>query len=538
MEEYKQPKKESENQPEIIASRPPVRPVRRAVRDVSGEVVKPVAPKPVETVKPVAAKPVETAATVVSESAQAAKPAKQRNPVESKPEPVIRPSTSQPGASQNVTPAKPAGQGAVRRPKLTVVTDTPTAMIDTDLASKKAPSNLTRDVFAPEAGGEDEKPVLGKAKKKKKEKVPLPPDRGGVISSVVKALVYISFVLVVSGFLAVYGIRLANDVFAFVKDEITVEVTIADDATLEEVSELLYENGLVENANWFRLYTSFKYRDKDLNFVGGTYTLQSTMNYNAFISTLTPKQGRAIVSILIPEGYTVDQIIDLLVSEGIGTREGYVEAIQEYDYNYEFLDKLEALELSNERKYRLEGYLFPAKYDFYADSSEIAVVDKMLAAFQENFMEENYDRLTELGLTLDEAVTLASIIQREAYYSTDMYYISAVFHNRLNSSSFPKLQSDATVQYALPEHKEELTAEDLKVDSPYNTHVVDGLPIGAICNPGTEAISAALYPEDKDQIKYYYFVAGVDGYSLFATNLTEHNNNMARVEQQKASGRT
>lgn len=380
-------------------------------------------------------------------------------------------------------------------------------------------------------------PSLKKGKKRDERPVEIR-DRGGIIVSVLKALIYIAFVLVISGFLAIYGIRMVNDVFAFVKDEMTAEITVESGATLEEVADLLYSEGIIENADWFTLYTGFKYRDRELEFVSGTYTVNSTMNYNTLIAQLTPKSGRVIRSILIPEGYTVDQIIDLLVSEGIGTREGYVNAIQNYDYNYEFLDVLDSIELKSGRKYRLEGYLFPAKYDFYQDSGEIAVIDKMLAAFQANFTQEYYDRLTELDMNMDEIITLASIIEREAQYSSDMYYISGVFHNRLNNSAaFPYLGSDATVQYALPEHKAELTKEDLAVDSPYNTHKYPGLTPGAICNPGMDAITAALYPEDKLMetrgVKSYYFVAGIDGYSLFASNEREHQNNIAKVEADK-----
>ncbi len=401
------------------------------------------------------------------------------------------------------------------------------------------------------------------AKKQKKKKADSRPvevqDRGGVVVSVIKALVYIAFVLVVSGFLAVYGIRVANDIFAFVKDDVTVEVTIGEDATLQEVAEILCEEGLIEDAKWFELYTGYRYRDRTLEFVGGTYTLNSTMNYNTLISSLMPKSGREIVSILIPEGYNVDQIIDLLVSEGIGTREGYVQAIQNYDYNYEFLDVLDSIETKSGRRYRLEGYLFPAKYDIYRDSSEIAVIDKMLAAFQANFTDTYSDRLTELDMNMDEVITLASIIQSEARYSSDMYYISGVFHNRLNNAgTFPTLDSDATVLYALIdeavpkedlgkespyaekyEHKADLTKEDLKVNNPYNTYRNKGLTPGAICNPGLEAITAALYPEDKlleeRGVKSYYFVAGVDGYSLFGANEGEHDANISKVAADKAA---
>ncbi len=404
------------------------------------------------------------------------------------------------------------------------------------------------------AGKKDEKAEKATQKDKKAEKVPAESaaesaeavpvketvDGGGILISVLKAVVYIAFVLVVSGFLAIYGIRVANDIFAFVKDDMTVEVTITEGMNLEDVSELLYEKGLIENADWFRIYMEFKEKGEVDAFVPGTYTLNSTMNYNTLFSSLTPRAGRAVISVTIPEGFTVDQIIDLLVEKGIGTREGYVDAIQNYDYNYKFMDVLKSIELKDGRKYRLEGYLYPNTYEFYQDSGEIAVVDKMLNEFEKQFLAEYSDRLTELGRNMDEILVLASMIEREALKPEDMGYISAVFHNRLNNSaSFPYLQSDATVQYALGKHKEDLTQADLEIDDPYNTHVYKGLPPGAICNPGFDAIFAALYPEDKLMqergVKSYYFVAGVDGYSIFAADLPEHNRNVAKVKADRES---
>lgn len=442
-----------------------------------------------------------------------------------------RPATSAPSRARRM----PSGT-AQQKPKTPV--QAPAAPAPEKQEAKPSVKDAVQALFS----DKKERKVEEEPKKEKASKKESKTDRGGIVVSVLKALVYIAFVLVVSGFLAVYGIRVANDIFAFVKDEVTVEVTVEEGDTLADIADMLYNEGLVENADWFRIYTEFKYRKSTLEFVPGTYTLNSTMNYKEYITMLTPRGGRTIVSVLIPEGFTVDQIIDLLVEKGIGTREGYIDAIQNYDYNYEFLDVLDSIEKKEGRKYRLEGYLFPAKYDVYQDSSEIAVVDKMLAAFQANFTEVYNDRLTELNMNMDEVIILASIIQREAHFSSDMYYISGVFHNRLNNSAnFPFLGSDATVQYALPEHKEELTKEDLAVDSPYNTHLYKGLTPGAICNPGLEAITAALYPEDKLMesrgVKSYYFVAGYDGYSIFGATASEHAANIAKVAADKEAAK-
>ncbi|MPN08280.1 hypothetical protein SDC9_155562 [bioreactor metagenome] len=225
---------------------------------------------------------------------------------------------------------------------------------------------------------------------------------------------------------------------------------------------------------------------------------------------------------------TVDEIIDMLVSNGIGTREKYIDAIQNYDYKYTFMDNIDFASLSSDRKYRLEGYLYPDTYQFYSDSGEVAVIDKFLSNFEGKFTQAKYDRIKELGMTLDQVITLASIIQKEAKFYSEFANVSSVFHNRLNSSAFPKLESDATIQYLLPEHKEVLTHDDTLINHPYNTYQINGLPPGAICNPGLEAINAALDPANTN---YYYFLAATDGTTVFAKTLAEQNENIRKKKE-------
>ena len=137
-------------------------------------------------------------------------------------------------------------------------------------------------------------------------------------------------------------------------------------------------------------------------------------------------------------------------------------------------------------------------------------------------------------MTIDQAITLASLIQAEGKFDSDYYYISSVFHNRLNSKNMKKLESDATIQYVLPERKEDLSQTDLDLDNPYNTYLYPGLTPGAICNPGLEALHAALYPEES---KYLYFVADIDGHSLFAETNAGHEKNKAQVKAQKEAAK-
>ena len=384
---------------------------------------------------------------------------------------------------------------------------------------------------------EAEAPKTKQKKKPKERHAPLGAEekramRASMRSTAMLALIYIAIVVSISALLSYFGIRFGNDVFALVKDDVTATVTIPEDATVSEVAKLLYQNHLIEYPSVFRFYVGLRYRKSDppLAFKAGEYEINSTLNYDQMVSLIKARKTRSIIKLTIPEGYTVDQIIDLFLSEGIGTREGFVDAINNYPYEYTFMEKLNAVTLSPDRVYRLEGYLFPDTYEFYTDSKEVAIIDRMLQAFDLHMEKGMYDRMDELGMNIDQIITLASIVQREGKIKQDLYSIAGVFHNRLASSDLKLLQSDATVQYCLPEHKEDLTQGDLEVNNPYNTYLYPGLPPSAIANPGMEAIQAALYPEKH---KYYYFVSDTDGSTLFAATHAEHLKNVAAVAAAK-----
>ncbi|PKM61750.1 MAG: endolytic transglycosylase MltG [Firmicutes bacterium HGW-Firmicutes-21] len=281
----------------------------------------------------------------------------------------------------------------------------------------------------------------------------------------------------------------------------------------------------------------------------GEHELSSDMNYTEIIQKLTLKHTtRFQVRIVIPEGLTVDQIIDIFLENGMGTKEGFVEAINNYPYKHEFVKQLEELGYPEDRKYRLEGYLYPDTYDFYIDAKEYLIINTLLNNFNRKFWSgyksEYQDICEELGMTFDDIITLASMIEAEGNNALDFEYISYVFHNRIkNSTKYPEfqfLQSDATIQYVLDARREDLTVDDLKLDNPYNTYVYKGLPPGAICNPGYDAISAALYPsapvDDNDKtINAFYFVSNKVGKTYYSTTLLGHNNNKEKVRKDNAA---
>ncbi|MBR5872694.1 MAG: endolytic transglycosylase MltG, partial [Oscillospiraceae bacterium] len=178
-----------------------------------------------------------------------------------------------------------------------------------------------------------------------------------------------------------------------------------------------------------------------------------------------------------------------------------------------------------------EGYLFPDTYEFYTNSSPRSVIAKFIDNFNNKITAEYYERMQELGMTLDELITLASIIQSEAAYMDDMEKVSSAFHNRLApGSGLPYLQSDVTYFYYTENIEPFVDDEELsdKYLSAYYTYpnYKAGLPVGPICNPGLNAIKAALYPANTN---YYYFVTDFDGNFYYAATLSEHETNIIKA---------
>ena len=357
-------------------------------------------------------------------------------------------------------------------------------------------------------------------------------DRGSGVRSLLFTVSYLVIVIVLAVVLSHYIITRANDAFAFLKEDITVEITIDDpNMSLEALAELLYEKGAINYPDFFQLYVKLK-NDGEFVLKEGTHTFSSNNNYDVILSNLNPVPPRETVTITIPEGFTTCDVIDLLVSKGIGTEDGFEDAIQNAELNYWFLKPLdEKLALDDKmrdaRIHRLDGYLYPDTYYFYTTSSEVSVLKKILNNFGKKFNEAYADRCKELGITIDEALILASIIQSEAKYVADYEFVSAVLHNRMKSKNVDRFDCDATLQYFF-RHKygarhPELTAEDLRTRSPYNTRItyegIDFFTPGPICNPSLTAIKAALYPSNRD---FCYFVSKPNGYNVYSSTYAQH----------------
>ncbi len=285
-------------------------------------------------------------------------------------------------------------------------------------------------------------------------------------------------------------------------------VEIKSGSSASSIATLLKEKDLIQSERAFKNLA--KELKKDSKMKAGTYKLSRSMDAETIINKLASGDVyEETIKFTIPEGFELKDIKNRLSKNKIVTNSQFEDAISK-KYNYKFLEGAESL----------EGYLFPDTYIIKVGYKPEDIVNRMLKRFDEIFKPEYYDRAKELGMSINEVITLASIIEREAMSSEEFKIVSSVFHNRIKKEM--KLQSCATVQYILGERKARLTYDDIAIESPFNTYINAGLPPSPIASPGERAIIAALYPEDTE---YFYFVAKNDGSGkhIFSKTLDEHN---------------
>lgn len=339
---------------------------------------------------------------------------------------------------------------------------------------------------------------------------------------------YAAAVAVCAVLLSALVLFLANDAFAITAKNEETSVTVSDGDTVWQASAALKKSGLIKSRAWFSAYLALRGKGKEC--VGGNYVLNKTVGFDGIYRAITSgnKKKRVSVTVVIPEGSTIDDIINIVCEQnGISSREEMIEAVNYGDFSkYKFLSELKSFDELKKtgRKYRLEGYLYPDTYCFFSDASAYSVVDKLLSNFGKKFDDKYRSACKAQGLTIDEAVTLASVIIKEARFVSDYPKVSSVFANRLKSRSFGRrLESDATLVYILGR---QMKSEDKALDSPYNSYKNGGLPPGPISNPDVNALSYAIYP---DKTNYYYFVAENSGKILYATTYSAHMRNIEKV---------
>jgi len=291
-----------------------------------------------------------------------------------------------------------------------------------------------------------------------------------------------------------------------IKEEIEIE--IPDGYGTSKIADLLEQNDIIKYPLVFKKAAQMSGYDKKMR--SGTFVFTDGMSYKDIMVMLSSKGEGVAVKVTIPEGYEISQIAKKLEQAEVVTENEFYEAL-DFEYDYRFLEDI------GERELKLEGYLFPDTYNFKKGESAENVIKAMLDNFDKHFKDEYYDRAAELDMTVDEIVTLASIIERETNRPDERKKVAGVFYNRLEDRM--RLQSCATVQYALKERKAVLSLEDTKIESPYNTYINYGLPIGPIASPGASCIEAALYPEETDAL---YFVLDSAGNHVFSKTHEEH----------------
>lgn len=325
-------------------------------------------------------------------------------------------------------------------------------------------------------------------------------------------LMYAGFVVCVALILACLLWLAAGDILALNKDETEATVTVSEEWTIDEVASTLKENGIIEYKTLFKLFAWVYNADEKIQ--SGAYTLSTDYDYRALISTMSSSSSTLVsVQVVIPEGKTMEEIFRILEENEVCDYDSLVDAATNYNFNYSFLDDSTLGDAS-----RLEGYLFPDTYDIYKNISASTALDKLLSNFNDKMKEYSIYDLEQDEDNLYDILTIASMIQGEAAEADEMATISSVIHNRLNIGK--ELEIDATIQYVLEDRVENLTDKELAIDDPYNTYMYKGLPPTPICNPGIEAIKAALEPADTN---YYYYALSTSGRHEFFTDYDSHN---------------
>lgn len=284
-----------------------------------------------------------------------------------------------------------------------------------------------------------------------------------------------------------------------------IVINVQEGDSFYSIINTLSKENKIKNLPLIKLFV--KISRKNIDVKPGEYVLQKDLNVNELINTLTSESSLNIVKFTVPEGYTIDDISEKLEKEGICSKEDFIKAIKEYELP-------SFVNINSEKRYNLEGYLFPDTYLIKVGETPKEIITKMVARFKEMLNEAIKEvNTTVKNEDIETVVTIASMIEKEARINSERPVIASVIVNRLNIDMM--LQIDATVIYALGEHVDTVLYSHLETNSPYNTYKNYGLPVGPISNPGLESIKAALKPEQTD---YLFYVLQNDKTHYFTNN--------------------
>ena len=308
------------------------------------------------------------------------------------------------------------------------------------------------------------------------------------------------------------------------QDASVVAFEVASGSSLSTVSRNLEEAGLIHNHTVFKYMADFMGMGQKIQ--SGDYELSRAMSATQILDQLVSGDGKPLTTtITVIPGWTIEDVAAYLVEKKVLSSADEFLALcktGESYAGYYFIEDVLSQEDSGERKYALEGYLSPNTYEIYTSSSADTIIKRLLSQTEAAYLLSYDERAQELGMTMDEVFTLASMIEKEAK-KADFAKVSAVFHNRLKAGM--TLDSDVTVKYASGSQKMYLNSDDLSVDSAYNTYRRKGLPVGPVCNPSMDAVVAALYPDEQYVAQKYLYFCSTDpdsGELHFSRTLEEH----------------
>ena len=340
--------------------------------------------------------------------------------------------------------------------------------------------------------------------------------------------VYLSILLVISIILSAISMSLLGDILAFNRSDEVVAITVEENATTNKIITQLDKKGLVKHGWFCKMFMGMTKGVHEKfgppKYLSGVYYLSADMCVEKMLYACQDVKVDDVVTVTIPEGFTIEQIAIKLEKSGVCQSHDFYRNLEAASFNYPFIKDIDQ---KKSRYQYLEGYLYPDTYEFFLGQNASSVINKLFENFDDKWSPKYDKRAKELGMSVDDVITLASIVQREAADAEQMPVVAAIFHNRLKSNDFPSLQSDATNVYVNKFIKPNVdTGEYGLYWANYSTYECRGLPVGPICSPGDEAIKAVLWPASTDA---YYFCHDKAGNIYTAKTELEHQNNYSKA---------
>lgn len=338
------------------------------------------------------------------------------------------------------------------------------------------------------------------------------------------ALILTTVIVCISLGIAVFIIDTVKSITGLDRSSVQMVIDIPENYNTTQIAGILEDNQIIDNADLFVFMAKFK--GVDGSFSAGSHILSPNMTYSDIMDELCKhyEEEREEVEVTFPEGITIYDAAAILEEKGVCDSDRFIYIFNSSSFGFDFEKQVTT---STDKFMKMEGYLFPDTYTFYADEEAEVVAKKIYRNFENRLTPDYYGRMKDMGLSLEETVTLASMVQLEGQNTEDMKKIASVFLNRYRSRKFPRLESDPTRKYAEDVVKPNLEVYDEDIVNGYNTYKCQGLPSGPVCNPGLDAISAVLYPADTD---YFFFCADIDtGEVFYAETLEEHEENLVKA---------